>query len=37
VVRYKGVTADALFDAARLAISAEIAKIHTTLLGGTTF
>jgi hypothetical protein len=37
VICYKGVTADALFDAGRLAISAEIAKIHTTLLGGTIF
>ncbi len=30
VIRYAGVTADELFDAARLVVSAEIAKIHTT-------
>jgi hypothetical protein len=29
VIRYKDVTADELFEAARLVISAEIAKIHT--------
>jgi hypothetical protein len=30
VIRYKDVTADELFEAARLVVSAEIAKIHTT-------
>jgi Animal haem peroxidase len=30
VLRYKDVTADELFEAARLVVSAEIAKIHTT-------
>ena len=30
VIRYKDVSADELFDAARLVVSAEIAKIHTT-------
>ena len=30
VIRYRDVTADELFEAARLVVSAEIAKIHTT-------
>lgn len=30
IVRYKDVTADELFEAARLVVAAEIAKIHTT-------
>ena len=30
VIRYKDVTADELFETARLVVSAEIAKIHTT-------
>ena len=30
VIRYKDVTADELFEAARLVVAAEIAKIHTT-------
>ena len=30
IIRYKDVTADELFEAARLVVAAEIAKIHTT-------
>ena len=30
VIRYRDVSADELFEAARLVVSAEIAKIHTT-------
>src|SRR5207302_3735001 len=30
IIRYRDVTADELFEAARLVVAAEIAKIHTT-------
>ena len=30
VIRYRDVSSDELYDAARLVVSAEIAKIHTT-------